>query len=97
LELSQAKDLQNTQWKFLIFFTGNILIPAGSSGGNRYRCEIKACLWQEEVIGNIGKDNIKDLIIAGKFDKYWELTRPGSKPAKIVKCGLYAMIAGYLP
>lgn len=35
--------------------------------------EIKGCLWMDEVLGAIGKDNLKDMIISGFFDKYWEL------------------------
>ncbi|MCP4158097.1 MAG: radical SAM protein, partial [bacterium] len=27
------------------------------------------------VLGDIGKDNLKDLIIAGAFDEYWELSK----------------------
>lgn len=37
--------------------------------------EIKPCLWSEDVLGNIREDNLKDMIIAGRFDKYWEITK----------------------
>jgi hypothetical protein len=30
--------------------------------------EIKCCLWSDEIIGNIEKDDLKDMIIRGKFD-----------------------------
>jgi radical SAM protein with 4Fe4S-binding SPASM domain len=34
--------------------------------------DIKSCLWSEDLLGNILKDNLKDLIISGSFNKYWE-------------------------
>ncbi len=37
--------------------------------------DIKPCLWLNEIIGNIEDNNIKDLIISGKFKKYWELSK----------------------
>ncbi len=37
--------------------------------------EIKCCLWSEEILGNIETDDLKDLIIRGVFDKYWELSK----------------------
>ena len=37
--------------------------------------EIKCCLWSDDVLGNIGGNNLKDMIIEGKFDKYWEITK----------------------
>jgi radical SAM protein with 4Fe4S-binding SPASM domain len=43
--------------------------------------EIKCCLWSEEVLGNIGTDDLKDMIIRGVFDKYWEYTK-----SKIESC-----------
>ena len=36
---------------------------------------IKACLWSEEVLGSILNDNVKDMIIKGAFDKYWNLRK----------------------
>ncbi|MCP4148560.1 MAG: radical SAM protein [bacterium] len=36
---------------------------------------VKPCLWADEVLGNVGDDNIKAMIVAGKFDKYWDLTK----------------------
>jgi radical SAM protein with 4Fe4S-binding SPASM domain len=35
--------------------------------------EIKCCLWSDDVLGNIYVDDLKDLIIRGRFDKYWEI------------------------
>lgn len=37
--------------------------------------EIKPCLWSGEVLGNIKSDNLKDMVISGIFDKYWEMTK----------------------
>lgn len=37
--------------------------------------EIKCCLWSDDVMGNIGSDNLKAMIIEGKFDLYWEMTK----------------------
>lgn len=37
--------------------------------------EIKCCLWSQEIIGNIETDDLQDLIIKGKFDFFWELTK----------------------
>jgi radical SAM protein with 4Fe4S-binding SPASM domain len=37
--------------------------------------EIKYCLWSDEVLGNISVDDLKDMIIMGSFDKYWELSK----------------------
>lgn len=37
--------------------------------------EIKPCLWFEEILGNVRKDNIKDMIICGSFDKYWNINK----------------------
>jgi radical SAM protein with 4Fe4S-binding SPASM domain len=37
--------------------------------------EIKTCLWSNNILGTICKDNLKDLIVLGIFDEYWELTK----------------------
>lgn len=37
--------------------------------------EIKSCLWSEKTHGNIKTDDLKDMIIRGKFDSYWEFTK----------------------
>ena len=37
--------------------------------------DIKPCLWSDIIIGNISRDNVKDLIFTGKFDLYWELSK----------------------
>ncbi len=37
--------------------------------------KIKPCLWTDETIGNIHENNIKQLVIDGAFDKYWELNK----------------------
>ncbi len=36
---------------------------------------IKPCLWSRQVLGNLSRDNLKDMIISGVFDEYWELTK----------------------
>ena len=43
---------------------------------------IKACLWCDDTIGNIPGSNIRDMIIAGNFDKYWELTKDNIQTCK---------------
>jgi radical SAM protein with 4Fe4S-binding SPASM domain len=37
--------------------------------------EIKTCLWARDVLGNIFKDNLMDMIMSESFDYYWELTK----------------------
>jgi len=37
--------------------------------------DIKPCIWSNDILGNLKRDNIKDMIISGKFDYYWELTK----------------------
>lgn len=37
--------------------------------------EIKPCLWWPISLGNIIQDNIIDLIISGKFDRFWEISK----------------------
>ncbi len=34
--------------------------------------DIKCCLWFEKVLGNIEKADIKEMIIKGDFDTYWD-------------------------
>jgi radical SAM protein with 4Fe4S-binding SPASM domain len=43
--------------------------------------EIKCCLWSDEILGNIETDGLKDMIIRGKFDFYWEFSK-----SKIESC-----------
>lgn len=35
--------------------------------------EIKICLWAKKVFGTLGINNLRDMIISGVFDEYWEL------------------------
>jgi radical SAM protein with 4Fe4S-binding SPASM domain len=37
--------------------------------------EIKCCLWSDDILGNIETDDLKDMIIRGIFDFYWEFTK----------------------
>ncbi len=37
--------------------------------------EIKCCLWSDDVLGNIVSDNLKDMIVSGTFDNYWEISK----------------------
>jgi radical SAM protein with 4Fe4S-binding SPASM domain len=37
--------------------------------------EIKCCLWSSVIIGNIYSDNLKSMIISGKFDDIWMLAK----------------------
>jgi radical SAM protein with 4Fe4S-binding SPASM domain len=43
---------------------------------------IKPCLWSDEILGNIFSDNIKNIIVSGAFNKYWEMP-----VEKIETCG----------
>ena len=36
---------------------------------------IKPCLWSKDSLGNIMEDNIKSMVISGKLDSYWFLTK----------------------
>ena len=45
--------------------------------------EIKPCLWWSADLGNIHDyGSIKSMILAGKFDKYWEITKDGIEICK---------------
>ena len=37
--------------------------------------DIKCCLWINEVLGNIAKEDLQTLIIKGDFDKFWETSK----------------------
>lgn len=37
--------------------------------------EIRPCLWHDNVLGTVGKDNLKAMIISEMFSEYWELTK----------------------
>ncbi len=37
--------------------------------------QIKYCLWSDQELGNLVTDNLKDLIIGGAFDEYWEMSK----------------------
>lgn len=37
--------------------------------------EIKPCLWFPEILGNISSGNILQMILSGKFDQYWVMTK----------------------
>ena len=45
---------------------------------------IKPCLWSDEVVGNAHGNDIKTLIGAGKFNKFWELKKDNIEVCK--KC-----------
>lgn len=75
LETGKKKDLQKYKLEIFNFFYSKYFNPClGHQVAIDTRGEIKACLWLDEIIGNIGSDNLKDLIISGKFDKYWEIS-----------------------
>ena len=44
--------------------------------------DIKACLWFDHVLGNVENDDIKELIIRGDFDKYWETHKSNIESCK---------------
>ncbi|MCP4215222.1 MAG: SPASM domain-containing protein [bacterium] len=37
--------------------------------------EIKPCLWSDDILGNIADANLKNMIIGGVFDTYWEMKK----------------------
>ena len=75
LEAVGKKDLQKYKLEIFNFFYSKYFNPClGHQVALDTRGEIKACLWLDEIIGNIDSDNLKDLIISGKFDKYWEIS-----------------------
>ena len=37
--------------------------------------EIKPCLWWSNILGNIRYEKISSMIISGRFDKYWEISK----------------------
>jgi radical SAM protein with 4Fe4S-binding SPASM domain len=74
LEPGKRKDLQKYKLEIFNFFYSKHFNPClGHQVAIDTNGEIKACLWLDDIIGNIHGDNPKDLIIAGKFDKYWEI------------------------
>lgn len=44
--------------------------------------EIKICLWSSEVLGQIGSGNLKNMILKGDFDSYWEMNKNRVKICK---------------
>jgi radical SAM protein with 4Fe4S-binding SPASM domain len=43
---------------------------------------VRPCLWSEDILGNISNSNIRDMIVSGDFDKYWELTKDNTDTCK---------------
>ena len=75
LEPVKIRDLHKYKLEIFNFFYSKYFNPClGHQMAIDTRGEIKACLWLDEIIGNIHSDNLKDLIISGKFDKYWEIS-----------------------
>lgn len=78
----RKRDIEELKVEIFFFFYSQYFNPclghqvAIDTGG-----EIKVCLWSDIVLGNIKTDNLKDLIISGVFDEYWEMTKD-----KIVGC-----------
>jgi len=48
--------------------------------------EIRPCLWSAIEIGHITRYNLKDLIVAGTFDKYWMLSKDEIEVCKDCEC-----------
>lgn len=48
--------------------------------------EIRPCLWSSIELGHIARHNLKDLIIAGTFDKYWTLSKDEIEVCKDCEC-----------
>jgi len=58
------------------FFYNQVFNPClGHQIAINYDGMIKPCLWWPYSLGNICKDRLKDMIIAGKFDKYWNSSK----------------------
>ena len=67
------KELKVTIFNF--FYNRNYNPCLGHQAAVDTGGEIKSCLWSDDVLGNIIDQNLKDLIISGAFDKYWELAK----------------------
>jgi radical SAM protein with 4Fe4S-binding SPASM domain len=66
---------------FRFFFTRHFNPCLGNNAAVDTGGEIKCCLWSDEILGNIETDGLKDMIIRGKFDFYWEFSK-----SKIESC-----------
>ena len=60
---------------FRFFFSNHFNPCLGNKVSVDIGGEIKCCLWSDEILGNIKTDDLKDMIIRGKFDFYWELSK----------------------
>jgi radical SAM protein with 4Fe4S-binding SPASM domain len=70
------KDISQLKFDSYDFFHGRHFNPClGGQAAVDRGGEIRPCLWSKDVLGTIGKDNLKDMIISGKFDDYWKQTK----------------------
>lgn len=67
------KDLKVTIFNF--FYNRNYNPCLGHQVAVDTGGEIKSCLWSDQVLGNIFEHSLKDMIISGAIDKYWELAK----------------------
>jgi radical SAM protein with 4Fe4S-binding SPASM domain len=68
---------------FFSFFYNHYFNPCwGNKLGIDVDGTIRPCLWSQETPGNILEKDIRDLILDGEFDKYWELKKDDIKICK---------------
>ncbi|MCP4215306.1 MAG: hypothetical protein GY765_11660 [bacterium] len=60
------------------FFRSKIFNPClGKKAAVESNGNIKHCLWSDRSLGNVATDNIKEMILDGRFDPVWKLTKDG--------------------
>lgn len=76
IESSMVKPITDLQLDVTSFFSNQEFNPCfGRQVAIDSNGDIKPCLWSEDVLGSVHTTNLKDLIIAGSFDKYWDTTK----------------------
>jgi len=70
------KEIKNLKAEIFRFFYTKYFNPClGHKVAIDTDGEIKCCLWSDDILGNIETDDLKDMIIRGIFDFYWEFTK----------------------
>ena len=70
------KNIKNLKAEIFRFFYTHYFNPClGHKVAIDTDGEIKCCLWSDDILGNIETDDLKDMIIRGIFDFYWEFTK----------------------
>ncbi|MCP5104971.1 MAG: SPASM domain-containing protein, partial [bacterium] len=71
--VNRKKDPKKLDVKLSQFFYSKYYNPClGHQVAVDTHGRIKPCLWFDKILGNVRKDDLKDMIIAGIFDPYWE-------------------------